>query len=73
MMARAHLILARGYADQLLGPTPGDAAARAAQHYREVLRLARGTPLEETAWREGWRVSAGLLPVRLRFYCSSGD
>ena len=73
MQARAHLVLARVYADRLLGPTPRNAAERAAEHYREALRLGRGTPLESVAWREGWRVSAGLLSVRLRFYCSSGD
>ncbi len=73
MQTRAHLALGRAYADKLLGRAPGDAAARAAEHYRAALRLGRGTPLEAVAWREAWRVSAGLLPVRLRFYCSSGD
>lgn len=73
MQARAHLALGRAYGDKLLRPGAGVAAAQAARHYREALRLLRGSPLETVVWREGWRVSAGLLPVRVRFYCSSGD
>ncbi len=46
-----------------------EARQKAILHYRISLPLIISTPLTREAWREGWRLIAGLPPAHLRYYC----
>lgn len=38
-------------------------------HYRNSLPLLKPSSLTREAWREAWRLGAGLPPAHLRYYC----
>jgi hypothetical protein len=78
-----HLTLARTYANWLTLTYPGvdlDGANRptnpdvlrrdAIAHFRAFLEENPGSPEAESAWREAWRLLAGLPPSPIHFACT---
>jgi hypothetical protein len=78
-----HLTLARAYAAELIHTYPGvelDGANRptdpavlrrgAIAHFRAFLEENRESPEAGTAWREAWRLLAGLPPSPIHFACT---
>ncbi len=78
-----HLTMARAYAAKLLltypdidpnganRPTDPEALRRnAITHFRAFLEENRETPESEVAWREAWRLLAGLPPSPIHFACT---
>jgi hypothetical protein len=45
------------------------ARAKALEHYRAAFRLERGTARAQKAWKEAWRLAAGLSPTSERYFC----
>ena len=45
------------------------ARAKALEHYRAAFRLERGTARAQKAWKEAWRLAAGLPPTSGRYFC----
>lgn len=50
-------------------PAAVSARAKALEHYRAALSLERGTTRAEKAWKQAWRLAAGLPPTSERYYC----
>ena len=50
-------------------PMADSARAKALEHYRAALHLERGTTRAQKAWKEAWRLAAGLPPTRGRYFC----
>lgn len=50
-------------------PEAPRARVKAIRHYRAALASASPSREAGAAWRNAWRLQAGLPPVRLRFYC----
>lgn len=46
-----------------------DARQKAIMHYKNSLSILKSTTLTRGAWREAWRLIAGLPPADLRYYC----
>ena len=78
-----HLTMARAYAAKLIltypkvdldganRPTDPEALRRAAiAHFRAFLEGNRESPEVRSAWREGWRLLAGLPPSPIHFACT---
>ena len=58
------------YADPETYSAEAEAArASAVEHYRAALTLDPHAPGATAAWSEAWRLSAGLPPAGLAFYC----
>jgi len=45
------------------------ARAKALEHYRAAFKLEHGTAQAQKAWKEAWRLAAGLPPTRGRYFC----
>jgi len=45
------------------------ARVKALEHYRAAFHLERGTARAQKAWREAWRLAAGLPPTSGRYFC----
>ncbi len=45
------------------------ARAKALEHYSAAFHLERGTARAQKAWKEAWRLAAGLPPTRGRYFC----
>jgi len=45
------------------------ARAKALEHYRAAFNLERGTARAQKAWKEAWRLAAGLPPTHGRYFC----
>jgi hypothetical protein len=80
---RAHLTIARAYDAKLLltypgielnganKPTDPDALRRSAiAHFRAFLNENPRAPEADFAWREAWRLLAGLPPAPIHFACT---
>jgi hypothetical protein len=50
-------------------PMAESARAKALEHYRAAFRLERGTARAQKAWKEAWRLAAGLPPTSGRYFC----
>lgn len=50
-------------------PMEESARAKALDHYRAAFRLEHGTPRAQKAWKQGWRLAAGLTPTSGRYFC----
>lgn len=50
-------------------PTAESARAKALEHYRAALNLEHGTLRAQKAWKEAWRLAAGLPPTVGRYFC----
>ncbi|HEU5453215.1 MAG TPA: hypothetical protein VFU76_14570 [Terriglobales bacterium] len=50
-------------------PQADSARAKALEHYRAALKLEHGTARSHAAWREAWRLAAGLAPTSGRYFC----
>jgi len=50
-------------------PEAESARAKALEHYRAALSLERGTARAQKAWKQAWRLAAGLPPTGERYYC----
>jgi hypothetical protein len=50
-------------------PIAESARARALENYRTALQLEHGTPRAREAWKEAWRLAAGLPPTNARYFC----
>lgn len=50
-------------------PAAESARAKALEHYRAALQLERGTARAQKAWKEAWRLTAGLPPTSGRYFC----
>jgi hypothetical protein len=50
-------------------PEAEAARVRASEHYRAALSLEPGTTRAEKAWKQAWRLAAGLPPTGERYYC----
>lgn len=50
-------------------PQAASARAKALEHYRAALQLEHGTARAQAAWREAWRLAAGLAPTTGRYFC----
>jgi hypothetical protein len=46
-----------------------DARQKAIMHYKNALPLLNGSTLTRGAWQEAWRLTVGLPPAELRYYC----
>ncbi len=46
-----------------------DARQKAIMHYRNSLPILKSSMVTNEAWREAWRLIAGLPPTHLRYYC----
>lgn len=81
--ARLHFLLGDAYAD-IVGLADGisdyaepekyrgeaeTARARSIEHYRQGFSLDRGSSQARAAWQQAWRLTAGLPPLDLRFFC----
>jgi hypothetical protein len=73
MRARAYLVAARAQADRFALSGDPEARRAAVGHYQAALAVATPGRLKRSAWTEGWRLAAGLAPVRLRFMCYTPD
>ena len=59
-----------GYHDpKQYAPRAESARIQALEHYRAALQLEHGTPRSHKAWKEAWRLSAGLPPTAPRYFC----
>jgi hypothetical protein len=79
-----HLILGRAYASRLMltypavdlngasSPTthPDTLRRDAIAHFRAFLEENPESPEADSAWREGWRLLAGLPPAPVHFACT---
>jgi hypothetical protein len=45
------------------------ARAKALEHYRAAFQLEHGTARAQKAWKEAWRLAAGLPPTTERYFC----
>jgi len=45
------------------------ARAKALEHYRAAFNLEHGTARAQKAWKEAWRLAAGLPPTHGRYFC----
>jgi len=45
------------------------ARAKALEHYRAAFNLEHGTARAQKAWKEAWRLAAGLPPTYGRYFC----
>lgn len=50
-------------------PQAESARVKALEHYRAALSLEHGTARAHAAWREAWRLAAGLGPTTGRYFC----
>ncbi len=50
-------------------PMAESARAKALEHYRAAFHLERGTARAQKAWKEAWRLAAGLPPTHARYFC----
>jgi len=50
-------------------PMAESARAKALEHYRAAFQLERGTARAQKAWKEAWRLAAGLPPTSERYFC----
>lgn len=50
-------------------PEAAAARAKAVEHYRAALSLEHGTARAEKAWKQAWRLAAGLPPTSERYFC----
>jgi hypothetical protein len=50
-------------------PMAESARAKALEHYRAAFQLERGTARAQKAWKEAWRLAAGLPPTTERYFC----
>ncbi len=50
-------------------PMAESARAKALEHYRAAFHLERGTARAQKAWKEAWRLAAGLPPTSGRYFC----
>jgi len=73
MQARAHLVAAAAQADIDLAKRDPGARRAAVQHYAAALAATTNDRLRLRAWNEGWRLVAGVAPVRIRFQCYEPD
>lgn len=46
-----------------------NARQKALMHYKKALPLLKASNLTRGAWREAWRLTVGLPPADLRYYC----
>ena len=49
--------------------TAESARAKALEHYRAAFHVERGTARAQKAWKEAWRLAAGLPPTSGRYFC----
>lgn len=50
-------------------PMAESARTKALEHYRSAFTLERGTARAQKAWKEAWRLAAGLTPAHGRYFC----
>lgn len=49
--------------------TAESARAKALEHYRAAFHVERGIARAQKAWKEAWRLAAGLPPASGRYFC----
>src|SRR5713226_388341 len=49
--------------------TAESARAKALEHYRAAFNLEHGTARSQKAWKDAWRLAAGLPPTHGRYFC----
>jgi hypothetical protein len=50
-------------------PMAESARTKALEHYRAAFQLEHGTSRAQKAWKEAWRLAAGLPPTSERYFC----